>query len=662
MVQGVSFQLNTDGTLLISLRNGLFWETGIPAIMRFRNVISGMLLLAVASVLHTETHAQRYDMLVLDSRNGLVGSEVNDIAQDPLGYLWIATNDGVSRYDGSEFVNYNHHNGLSENHSSSIFCDSQHRIWVGHQSGGLSVIDGDSIWVHTEEDGLANHEVHDIFEDSEGKLWIATFGGVSVYSNENWKSKTIEDGLASNNIQSICEDVDGNIWLGTYGSGINILKGEEVQHLHRGSGLINNYITDLYVHNGKMLISTLGGLSIWSENSFNNRSAADRLIKVQVNQTSVNHNGDIWLATFNGIDRVRNGQRLSLSKENGLPNNEVLCVFHDTEGNTWLGTRKGLVRIKNLAFAHYNSTDDLDLEPSFLFKDSKGRLWAGNEEGGVLRFDGHTFQRAFKDPDINDHQISSIGEDGEGNLWFGTMDFGGLFRWNGKKLRIYSDESGLADHNINCLLRDVDGSMLIGTFNGLSRFDGTNFQIIYLSDDITSNHITTLELTSDGTVLAGTTDGSIFLIQDGEVKTKINLNTTSPITDIFESPMGLAFATQTEGIFFFEDGPFFEKAAPGLQLSSSHSLAYVDNSLFVGTANGLLQVQKNGDSILVNEFREKDGFLNATCKFDAMLWDGSNLWIGTTNGITRFSPTERRSNNTQASTFLTEIQLSWDRE
>ncbi|MDP6909176.1 MAG: two-component regulator propeller domain-containing protein, partial [Flavobacteriales bacterium] len=542
----------------------------------------------------------------------------------------------------------------------SVFCDAEQRIWIGHRSGGISMIADDAVLVFTEADGLINNEVHDIFQTADGRIWIATFGGVSIYDEENWASITTEEGLVSNNIQSISQDDEGNIWLGTYGSGINVLKEREAKQIHQGSGLINNYITDLVLDDGKMLISTLGGLSIWKDGLLENSSAADGLINNQVNETSINDNGDIWLATFNGADRVRDGKRLSLTEENGLPNNEILSVFHDSEGNTWLGTKKGLVRVRNLAFAHYPSSEDLDLEPSFLFKDSKGRLWAGNEAGGALRFDGFMFQRAFEDPDINDHQISSIGEDGDGNIWFGTMDFGGLFQWDGNKLYIYSDEFGLADNNINCLLKDVDGSLLIGTPNGLSRFDGEDFRVVYLSDDFSSNHITALELGADSTVLAGAADGSIFVLKNGEVTSKIKIDASSPVTDISNSKLGLAFATQADGLFIFKDEQTLHvNEASTAQLSSIRSLAQLGNSLYLGTANGMLQIQLDGDSLTVTEFNKDDGFLNSACKRGAMLSDGSNLWVGTTNGITRFTAAEKKWNIIPPTVFLTELQLSY---
>ena len=452
-------------------------------------------------------NGQTYDLQVYGSESGLASSEVADICQDPLGYVWVATSSGVSRFDGKKFKTYGFRDGLAENNCISIMCDRSGRIWVGHPLRGISVIEKDSIWTVNQEDGLANNEVQDLFQDREGKIWAATFGGVSTFDGTKWNSKTVADGLASNNTRAISQDAEGNILVGTYGSGMNIIRNDRIDHLHMGNGLVNNYVTGIFQKKDQVLIGTLGGMSIWTNGRFLKTSTSGNLTNNQINDLSVNRVGDIWLATYNGVNRLRKGKLLRISEENGMPSNEVLSVMNDKEGNTWLGTRKGLVRVKNLAFSHYFSTEDLDIVPSCIFIDKKGRVWAGNEAGGVLRFDGHSFVRAFNDPDINERQISSIAEDGFGNLWFGTMDFAGLFQWNGQNLYIYSDEFGLADNNITCLATDHEGNLIIGTPNGLSLFDGSGFQRIPLSEEFGTDNITSLKWLSDKKVwLARQTD------------------------------------------------------------------------------------------------------------------------------------------------------------
>ena len=605
-------------------------------------------------------NAQTYDLQIYGSESGLASAEVNDICQDQLGYIWVATNSGVSKFDGKRFKNYNYRDGLAENICISIMCDRMGQIWVGHAVGGISIIGKDSIWTIDESKGLANNEVQDLFQDKNGNIWAATFGGISTFDGKKWTSKTVADGLASNNTRTISQDAEGNIWVGTYGAGLNIIRGNKMDHLYMGNGLVNNYVTSIFIKKGRVLIGTLGGVSIWEGGRFSNTSATEGLSNNQINDLSVNRVGDIWLATYNGANRIRNAKLLSISEENGMPSNEVLTVFNDAEGNTWLGTRKGLVRVKNLAFTHYFSTEEIEIAPSFIFKDRKGQIWAGNEAGGVLKYDGHAFVRAFNDPDINDRQISSIAEDGFGNIWFGTMDFGGIFQWNGKQLFIYSDEFGLADNNINCLTSDSEGNLIIGTPNGLSAYDGSGFIRIPLSDDFGADNVTSLKWKKDGTGVVGTADGSVFLMNGLALDKRIELNANSPITDICESPFGLAISTQTDGLFLVNQEKIRQIGPEtGLVGASIRSLAALGGKLFIGTVHGLEQLSLVGDSLRAREYDQSKGFLGKTCKRGAMLTDGNSLWIGTGEGITKFTENERSDDLFEPQTFLTDVQLDY---
>ena len=609
---------------------------------------------------HSNSFGQRYDLVIHATETGLAGNQVNDITQDSLGLLWVATDHGISQFDGIVFKNYTIRHGLAESFCSAVLCDTQGRVWVGHQAGGVSVIMRDTVIRYTEESGLANNEVHDIIQTANGDIWVATFGGVSVYNGSEWQSITTDDGLKFNNIQALAQFDDGSVWAGSYGAGINVINNGQVGHLHMGNGLVNNYVTSLVAHDGNMLIGTLGGMSNWDGRQFTSDFKTIGLFTNQINGMVVDDQHRIWLGTFNGAVRMSEEQRLTISEVNGLPQNEVLDVFCDSESNVWLGTRFGLVRVRNLAFSHFGSTEELDIYPSSLFADSKGNLWAGNEAGGVLEFDGDQFVLAFEDPDINDHQISSIAEDDLGNLWFGTMDFGGLFQYDGKRFFIYSDEFGLADNYINCLVADEDGLLYIGTPNGLSTFDGASFEVVYISDDFATNHITALEVMSDGSVLIGSKNGAVNRFVNGEVKAVESISTNSWITDFCEYSNGICVATREDGIWVNIDASTVHLTEEhGLPTAGAQLVFQSGNRLYAGGSQGIVQFKLNADTILHKQFSQSEGFLGGASKQAAVTsYEGAHF-IGTEKGITRFHPAELNINNHQPQTQLTELQLSY---
>ena len=629
--------------------------------MRLNKTILGTVFLVCVLGFFSPSSAQVYDYVVLDGESGISSTKIADITQDQHGYLWIATHAGVSRFDGKQFVNYHEKEGLAENRCSSIFCDKDNNIWVGHQSGGLSVIYKDSIQTISEADGLGNNEIHDIFQDADGKMWVATFGGLSSLENAVWTTLTIEDGLASNNIQCIAQDEAGQMWVGTYGAGVNVLNDGIAAHLHMGNGLVNNYVTSLAHSDGKMVIGTLGGLTAFDGDKFVSIAGLELLINNQINGISVETNGALWLATFNGASRISDGKTLNITEENGLPHNEVTCVFTDNENNIWIGSTVGLIRPRNLAFGHHFSTEELDLDPSCLFVDSKQRLWGGNQEGGAVYFDDDGFVSAFTDPDINDHQISAIAEDATGNLWFGTMDFGGLFRWDGERFYIYSDEFGLADNNINCLLTGKDGLLFIGTPNGLSTYDGEGFSMVFLSDEFASNNVTCLAKEADGSVLIGAEDGSVFRFVDGDAQPFPGLAINARITSIATSELGIAFSTISDGIWLSRNGSISHiSEEKQLQNTSIQSLAFLGSRLFAGTTNSVLEILLEEDSAQVRRYARVQGFVGGSCNRAAIATYQNRIFIGTEKGVVAFNPSELQPDLKEPITLLTELQLSYE--
>ena len=145
------------------------------------------------------------------------------------------------------------------------------------------------------------------------------------------------------------------------------------------------------------------------------------------------------------------------------------------------------------------------------------------------------------------------------------------------------------------------------------------------------------------------------------VETQIELNTNSPITDIAESPFGLAIASQTDGLFLVNGEAIRQVGREtGLVGASIRSLATMGDKLFIGTVHGLEQLSLVGDSLRVREYDGSKGFLGKTCKRGAMLASENELWIGTGEGITRFVESERSDDLFEPNTFITEVQLDYN--
>ena len=147
--------------------------------------------------------------------DGLVGDAVFSILEDREGNLWFGTREGVSRYDGKEFVNFTIEDGLGDNLIWSILEDREGNLWFG-TGGGVSRYDGKKFVNFTIEDGLGGNIVRSILEDREGHMWFGTYGGgVSRYDGSIFQNLLHRDGLIHNNVRQVLQDRNGDIWIGT---------------------------------------------------------------------------------------------------------------------------------------------------------------------------------------------------------------------------------------------------------------------------------------------------------------------------------------------------------------------------------------------------------------------------------------------------------------
>ena len=162
--------------------------------------------------------------------NGLAGNYVTAIAVDKQGNKWFGTQgNGVSKYDGTTWTNFTVSNGLIGNWVNAIAIDKQGNKWFGARnydthglipSGGVSKFN-DTNWTNYDTSkGLAGIFVSSIAFDSQGNKWFGTYGGgVSKFDGITWTSYTTKNGLASNKVIAVAIDKQGNKWFGTEGSG-----------------------------------------------------------------------------------------------------------------------------------------------------------------------------------------------------------------------------------------------------------------------------------------------------------------------------------------------------------------------------------------------------------------------------------------------------------
>ncbi len=175
-------------------------------------------------------------------REGLLGSEINDLVLDENGALWVATDLGLNRYiDNGGFMRFDHESGLPGRTVLSLGVDIDNTIWAGTTEGVVQIKDDIILQILTEKDGLIDNTVLSVAVDALGNKWFGTSKGLAMYDNGKWNYYTKTDGLIHNEVRTVAVDSMWNVWSGTP-RGISIYDGTNWKSYTRKDGLPSNSI------------------------------------------------------------------------------------------------------------------------------------------------------------------------------------------------------------------------------------------------------------------------------------------------------------------------------------------------------------------------------------------------------------------------------------
>jgi len=170
-------------------------------------------LLYIFSLCAAAAIAQKSSYISYGLEDGLPQSQVRAITQDSLGYLWIGTMAGLSRFDGVEFKNFSKKDGLNDNQINCFYQGS--KLYVG-TTGALCYVNGQKISSVLFPKDLETARVIDIAESRDGKLYMATAGsGVIIWNGAEFSSITKENGLPDDYVRSLAFDKTDQLWIGT---------------------------------------------------------------------------------------------------------------------------------------------------------------------------------------------------------------------------------------------------------------------------------------------------------------------------------------------------------------------------------------------------------------------------------------------------------------
>ena len=485
--------------------------------------------------------------------DGLPHPRITDVLEDREGHMWLASAQGLSRYDGQTFTTFTREDGLASDYVGHMLEDREGNLWFGTERG-VSVYDGRLFTTFTVEDGLAWNWVSSMVQDQNGRLWIAGVGGVSQYDGQTFTSLTTEDGLAQDDIHSMLADREGNLWFGTHGRGVTRYDGQAFATFTTDHGLahdrVNCILEDrdglLWFGTGSYEDPHSGGVTRFDGREFVTFSESHGLAHNCVWDILEDREGFLWFGTNNGASRYDGQSFRTYAVEDGLAGNCPWTLFEDSQGCVWFGTLQGGVsRYAGVEFTTFTTRDGLLAHEGGLLVDRHGSLWYGscrydrgrftsvdalagivaivlledragnlwflNHKGGVSRYDGEHLVTFTADDGLAHNNVDLVMEDRSGTLWFGCHAGGGveggLSRYDGESFDTFTTEDGLASNRVRWILEDRYGTLWIATDNGVSVYDGEQFRSVTTLDGLPHNRVHSILEDRAGTLWFGTAGG-----------------------------------------------------------------------------------------------------------------------------------------------------------
>ncbi len=311
---------------------------------------------------HRKDHSQEDLISERDSLKGSIvpTSIVRNVKQDRKGNIWVASWDGIFKFNGKEFENITKE--VSKARFFSVLEDVNGKFWFSTVGAGVFYFEGTNFQNFTSKDGLANDVVMEIYEAKDKSIWFSTEGGVSKYDGRTFQNFTTKEGLPNNEVYSIAEDPQGRFWFATK-SGIGIYNGKTITELKNDGKSFENVRVLLKDRQGNMWFGGNDGLWVYKDGKLKNYSKSfigyiyqDRIGNILT--ASKDQAGEMLIKDYDHKDNSEswnisrypaNFQNQNDVKPEIIKSNETMIfgILEDNNNTIWYGTLNGVKRIAN---------------------------------------------------------------------------------------------------------------------------------------------------------------------------------------------------------------------------------------------------------------------------------------------------------------------------
>lgn len=607
-----------------------------------------------------------YKQIIFNQDNGLGASEINCIYQTQSGYIWVGTDGGLYRYNGSEFKLYSLWDTDKQDvfYINSIFQDSKGRLWIATNNYGLFCISSGKT-IHFDAEYYSGVKcVNDVCEGSDGKIYIATAYGIYIVNeeeenmflvrNEQLAKHNIEEitlakdkiwGIYNGNtifcllpdgtvneksstdytdeeLSTISSDKNGRLYIGTIGNDVIRM---DAFNSYKILISAKDGVNDIVVHGNRVYVCADAGVGYFrTDDSF--MSLNSLAIDSYINDLIVDYEGNLWFASKrSGILYMAHGKFSNMNRKYNIPESvtNAVCIFN---GNTYIGTDDGL-------FILDNSNNIVNNDLTEYFKQT---------------------------------YIRDIVCDTNGNLWFATYKKYGVVKYtpgkNSKKLTGVSKASGLVSNFVTCLCALDNGNVAAGTEDGISiiKPDGTIEQNYNYENGLEYVNISCLYQDKNGILYAGSEGGGLYKIEGDKVKAFTDADglNSNVVTAITEGTTGFWIGTNN-GLSYYSDT---FRSISNIDFSNSiYNIFMKGDVVYIIGSKGFIYATENellGTKALSERYYSYGDGIEAPITANSKnYFDGTKCYICTNKGIITYDSENIYENEVAPRVTISEVDV-----
>ncbi|MEN8155604.1 MAG: two-component regulator propeller domain-containing protein [Bacteroidota bacterium] len=643
----------------------------------------------------------------ITSIQGLSNNTVFSIIQDKEGFIWIATRQGLNRYDGHEITSY-YRDGILTipgNHIPRLCVTESGDLFIGTLQGGAvyEKLTDSFTELLCRQKSLGN--VASMIELSSGEVLISSDVGLFLVNRE----KQIRQLGGYSQFRDLCEFRTGVIW-GLYGNEILVMnvEGEIIRRYSNAMGNVAGF--DMSSSNVECLFKDSSG-KVWLGTKrdglayYDYESDEFHSLKLQrgvnpiednfVRTISEDANGRLWIGTESGLyiyDASAEtfqfyGQNFNLY-EKGLNDKAIYSIFRSRDDMMWIGTYFGGVNYTTLrpqGFRRIYADGGHKIlggnAVSEIIETSDKKLWIATEDGGISILDPGTGTFSYLkhtpgDPgSLSSNNVHALEEDHEGNVWIGTF-IGGLNRYDAQSGHVerielsppVNMEEDVYSKSLFSIHIDSKGRIWVGSIEGLymKEIEDDQFKI-WKPELFNNNFIYHVEEDHSGNIWACSYEQGIYKIDPDMHVLNYRKGTNRDILSdrfifcYFDSEGFTWFGSEEGGLLKYDparDHFTSYGVEEGLPSNTVYAIAEdLEGKLWLSTGRGLSMLDPHSEQFV--NYTGNDGLVSNQFNFRSGLLTSSGIiYFGAVNGLTYFDPGKLEKPDTRPVIHFVDFKLS----